>query len=242
MILDSLGVALQGDAEAARDVIGFFQRTLEPLRAAGVTVLIVDHQSRLQAGERYQSKGAFGSVYKSNLARSVIQAEAVERNEGMLTARLRQKKHSFGELATPFEAKLVFTEELVTLSGVELGAADLADEGTLNARDRIRLALEDGPAFPVDLAEATGLALKTVKNKLSELRKAGIVEPTGRVEDRAEEVSLSSPSPIRDGDGDGSPTNEQRRTIRQLVYEGMQPDWARAQVLDLGIEEVNGKV
>lgn len=43
LILDSLGPALQGDAEAARDVIGFYQKVLEPFRAAGVTVLVIDH-------------------------------------------------------------------------------------------------------------------------------------------------------------------------------------------------------
>ena len=63
MVVDSLGPALQGDAEAARDVIGFFQKSIEPFRAEGVAVLIIDHQSRLQAGQSYQSKGAFGSVF-----------------------------------------------------------------------------------------------------------------------------------------------------------------------------------
>lgn len=227
LVLDSLGVALQGDVESARDVIGFFQKTLEPFRAAGVTVLIVDHMSRLQAGERYQSKGAFGSVYKSNLARSVIQAEAVERGEGTLTVRLRQKKHSFGELTTLFEAKFTFSEERIALEPLQLRAAALADEGTLNAIDRVRLALKAGPAFPAGIAEGTGLALKTVKNKLSELRKTGIVIPTGRVEDRAEEVSLASSPHIRDGDGDTRSAGH----VTRLVYESMSPEWIEAETL-----------
>jgi hypothetical protein len=58
MVVDSLGPALQGDAEAARDVIGFFQKGIEPFRAEGIAILIIDHQSRLQAGQSYQSKGA----------------------------------------------------------------------------------------------------------------------------------------------------------------------------------------
>jgi hypothetical protein len=73
LVLDSLGPALQGDAEASRDVISFFSQAMEPFRAKGVGVLIIDHQSKLQAGRSYQSKDAFGSVYKNNLARSVIQ-------------------------------------------------------------------------------------------------------------------------------------------------------------------------
>ena len=91
-------------------------------------MLVIDHQSRLQAGQSYQNKGAFGSVYKANLARSVIQVEATERGEGTLTVRLRQKKHNFGPLAEPFGVKLSFSEEAVTLEAVELKAAELAEE------------------------------------------------------------------------------------------------------------------
>src|SRR5215213_11258168 len=73
LIVDSLGIALQGDAESARDVITFHHRYLDSFRVAGVTLLVVDHQGKMQAGERYQNKRSFGSVYKENLARSVIQ-------------------------------------------------------------------------------------------------------------------------------------------------------------------------
>ena len=116
VVVDSLGPALEGDAETARDVIGFFQKSIEPFRAEGIAVLIIDHQTRLQAGQSYQSKSAFGSVFKTNLARSVIQAQATERGEGTLTVRLRHKKHNFGPLAEPFGVKLSFTEDAVVLS------------------------------------------------------------------------------------------------------------------------------
>src|SRR5215207_2747833 len=177
LIVDSYGVALHGDAEHARDVIGFHQEYLEPLRALGIAVFVIDHQSRLQAGQSYQQKGAFGSVYKGNLARSVIQVEATERGEGTLTVRLRQKKHNFGPLAEPFAVKLSFTEDAVGLEGVELDASELAEEATLNATDRVKLALENGPAYPSEIAEHTGLAVKTVKNALTGLRKQEVVEP-----------------------------------------------------------------
>ncbi len=207
MVVDSLGPALQGDAEAASDVIGFFQKSIEPFRVEGIAVLIIDHQSRLQAGQSYQSKGAFGSVFKTNLARSVIQAQATERGEGTLTVRLRQKKHNFGPLAEPFGVKLSFTEEAVSLEAVELDASELAEEATLNATDRVKLALENGPAYPWEIAEQTGLAIKTVKNVLTGLRKQEVVEATGEVENRTERVRLSVPASLslyRDGDGDGS--------------------------------------
>jgi hypothetical protein len=207
MVVDSLGPALQGDAEAARDVIGFFQKSIEPFRAEDVAVLIIDHQSRLQAGQSYQSKGAFGSVFKTNLARSVIQAQATERGEGTLTVRLRQKKHNFGPLAEPFGVKLSFTEEAVSLKPIELDASELAEEATLNATDRVKLSLESGPAYPWEIAEHTGLAVKTVKNALTGLKKQGTIEATGETEKRTEQVRLSVPASLslyRDGDGDAS--------------------------------------
>ncbi len=216
LILDSLGPALQGDAEAARDIINFFAERIEPLRATGVSVLIVDHQSKTQTGQSYQGKEAFGSVYKTNLARSVIQVEATERGEGTLTVRLRQKKHNFGPLAEPFGVKLFFSEEAVSLDAVELKAAELAEEATLTATERVKLALEDGPAYPWEIAETTGVPLKTVKNTLTGLRKQGVVEPTGEVEGRAEQVRLSVPSsqPYK-GQDDG--TMDQSQIVREPI-------------------------
>jgi hypothetical protein len=216
MVVDSLGPALQGDAEAARDVIGFFQKSIEPFRVEGIAILIIDHQSRLQAGQSYQSKGAFGSVFKTNLARSVIQAQATERGEGTLTVRLRQKKHNFGPLAEPFGVKLSFTEEAVSMEAVELDASELAEEATLNSTDRVKLALENGPAYPWEIAEHTGLAVKTVKNVLTGLRKQEVVESTGEVENRTERVRLSVPASLslyRDGDGDDSDIHSEREVF-----------------------------
>jgi len=103
--------------------------------------------------------------------------------------------------------KLSFSEEAVNLEAVELDASELAEEATLNSTDRVKLALESGPAYPWEIAEYTGLAVKTVKNALTGLRKQEVVEPTGEVENRTERVRLSVPASLslyRDGDGDDS--------------------------------------
>jgi len=259
LTVDSLGPALQGDAEAARDVIGFYRASMDPFRALGVAVLIIDHQARLQAGESYQRKGAFGSVYKANLARSVIQAEATERSEGTLSLRIRQKKHNFGPLADPFGVKLAFSEEVVSVEAVELGATDLAEEATLTAPERVKLALQDGPLYPSEIAETTGMPAKTVKNSLTGLRKQGAVEPTGEKENREEQVRIIVPASLSlkgDGTRDDSAralspvpserplsdelepgegaTLEQARRIRKLVEEGMSKRLAREEVLGKG--------
>jgi DNA-binding IclR family transcriptional regulator len=48
--------------------------------------------------------------------------------------------------------------------------------------------LEDGPAYPDEIQEATGLARSTVRNTLGALKKSGRVEPTGEVRGQFEQV------------------------------------------------------
>jgi hypothetical protein len=191
LIVDSLGIALQGDAESARDVIRFHHEYLDPFRTEGVTLLVVDHQGKAQGGERYQSKRTFGSVYKENLARSVIQVEPGDRGEGLLTLKLRQTKHNFGPKAEPFGAKLTFTEERITVDAHSLDATELAEESVLNAGDRVMLALRGEPAYAAEISEACVMPLGTVKNELTRLRKRGLVEYTGEVEGQARQVRLT---------------------------------------------------
>ena len=191
VIVDSLGIALQGDAENARDVIEFHHKYLDPFRAAGVTLLVIDHQGKTQAGERYQNKRTFGSVYKENLARSVIQVEPSDRGAGLLTLKMRQTKNNFGPKAAPFGVRLAFTEESISVNAKELDATALAEEGTLNASDRVLLTLKEGPSYPADIAEVSGIPLGTVKNELTQLRKRGLVEYTGEVQGQARQVRLT---------------------------------------------------
>jgi hypothetical protein len=192
-ILDSLGIALEGDAGDARDVIGFHHEYLDPFRAVGVTLVVIDHQGKAQAAERYQHKRTFGSVYKENLARSVLQVEPCDPGKGLLMVKIRQSKHNFGPKAEPFGAKLRFSEEEITVSEHSLDATELAQEHTLNAGHRVMLVLKDGPAYPTDIAEKSEMPHGTVKNELTQLRKRGLVGYTGEVEPqtKAKEVRLT---------------------------------------------------
>jgi hypothetical protein len=156
----------------------------------------------------------------------VIQVEATERGEGTLTVRLRQKKHNFGPLAEPFSVKLTFSDEAVTLEAVKLKASDLAEEATLTAPERVKLALEDGPAYPWEIAETTGVQLKTVKNVLTGLRKQGVVEPTGATEGQAEQVRLGVPRPnvYRDGTRDTDDIIHSEEQVFEIAREHFGPN------------------
>jgi hypothetical protein len=196
VVLDSLGPAMVGDMAAAKDVIEFHNHYIAPFKAAGITPILVDHQARQQAGEGYQSKGAFGSAYKEHLSRSLIQVEAGDRSaeQGTLNVRLRHKKTNFGALAEPFDVSLSFSDEMILASTRDLTPSDRAQEATLNSKDRVRAALEDGPAYPDELVETTGLTRSTVKNAITALKKAAIVEITGEIQGQMERVQLVAPA------------------------------------------------
>lgn len=199
VIVDSLGYALNGDAEASRDVLTFFREVEGSFRREGISLLNVDHQSK---GGNYQEKSIFGSVYKSNSVRSVLQVEPGERGDGYINLILRHKKVNFGAMLQPFGASVEFVEDKVKINVRELDAGELAGERTLNAIDRVSMALEDGPMYPENIADATGLELGSVKNVLTKLRKNGTVKDTGNKNRHgASEVSLSSTIP-RDDDSD----------------------------------------
>lgn len=191
VVLDSLGMALAGDAQSSTDVIGFHRRCIDPFRASGITVLVVDHQGKTVAGERYQNKRAFGSVYKENCARSVLQIEPRERGVGMLRVRVRQTKASFGSQAAPFGIEIGFSEDKIKLERFALEAGELAGEGTMNLRDKLLLRLRDAPAFPRDAADETGSEYQSVKNEFTRMRREGLMEDTGEVRDRSKEVRLT---------------------------------------------------
>jgi hypothetical protein len=150
----------------------------------------VDHQGKMGAGESYQAKTAYGSVYKGNLSRSRIQVEAKEQGEGMLGVTVRHNKSNFSGLIHPFKIRLTFTDKAIELERDELDEEELAGERTLNGSDRVKLVLKEGPAYPNELAERTGMALGSVQNCITKLKKGGEIESTGEKKGRAQQVRL----------------------------------------------------
>jgi len=191
VVVDSVGLALEGDPSDPKAVISFFHE-LDKFRVRGITVLLVDHQSKSVAGESYQHKTAYGSVYKGNLSRSRIQVETKERAEGTLRVILHHNKANFGGLVDPFAVKLGFSEEKITLERDELDETELRKERTLNAADRILLALLDGQATAEELAQkAEPMALGTARNELTKLERDGYVEHKGDYRDRSRVFGLT---------------------------------------------------
>lgn len=186
LIVDSTGLALEGDSESARDVIAFFREVVGSFVQIGTCVLLIDHQSKLQQGDNYQKKSAFGSGYKEYLARSAIQVELVNRGDGEITVRFRQKKTNFGSIVDPFEVRVYFRDEEVSAERIDLDDGDMATEESIGAEERTFRAiryLDD--ATPMEVAEYTGLAPATTRKQFSMLKKQTRIEETGETRDGA---------------------------------------------------------
>jgi DNA polymerase-1 len=187
--LDSLGMALEGDALKGAVVIDFFRDRIDQLKRRGVSVLIVDHQSGLRPGESYQSKVQYGSVYKGYLSRSRLQLELDERNEVGTRVIVRQNKTNFGSPQVPFVVQTLFEQEKIVLKREALSEDDLREEAVLNATDRVLISLLDGPSYPADLQEKTSLA--GVGNIITKLKRKELLELTGEKVGKADEVRLT---------------------------------------------------
>lgn len=192
VIVDSLGYALVGDAEASKDVLLFFREVEGGYRRDGISLMIVDHQPK---GGRYQERTMFGSVYKSNSIRSVFQVEPSEHDGDYLNLTMRHTKVNFGPKLPAFGIRVEFGKDRIAFVKRELDDTELATETTANAKDRVKKALQDGPMFPYEIEEVTDLDHGTVKNTLSKLRKAEVVQDTGSVgKYGAKQVRLTSSS------------------------------------------------
>ena len=184
--IDSVGLAVSGNPGDFEVIIDFFDETIADFVANGITPVLIDHQRRLAAGERNQSLGAYGSVWKENLSRTQLQIELVtrDREAHTVTTRLRAKKTNFDELPEPIEVKTTFSADAIALKTVATEDTDRAVEETLSARDRVVAAIRAlGEAGPNAIQEACGTLTKgTVKNIVSKLRSTGVVEDTGEME------------------------------------------------------------
>jgi hypothetical protein len=199
IILDSYGLATLGDPKEAKEVVPLFARVAKLPCAS----LFIDHVRNLQPGENAAELRPFGSVYKFNIARSVLRAVRVDWDDVSLSVLVRQTKSNFAALSDPLGLRITFEEERVCFEQQGLSSPAFADAlAQLPARDKVHQALlAAGKACPDELASRTGLKPGTVKNQLTELRRLGKAVPAG--DGMWEPVAESSPSlPLSDDDDD----------------------------------------
>jgi len=169
VIIDSLGLALQGDMSDAKDVLEFYRKYLDPFRKAKVTPLVIDHEGKLQAGEKHKNKSPIGSAYKAWASRSVLQfaRDSYDEETRTLRVRIRHHKSNFGPLLAPFGVSVQLDPGRIVTEHYDLEDADMLEEDTVSGRDRVRACLEADDATVVEIAKYCDLAEGTVRNILS---------------------------------------------------------------------------
>jgi DNA-binding transcriptional ArsR family regulator len=182
VIIDSMGLAMQGDMEKGKEVLAFHSKYINPLRRAGATPFIVDHEGKLQTGEKHKDKAPFGSVYKAWASRSVLQFTFEEYREesSELDIRVRQTKANFGPKIDPIGVRFTFEEKKVSMHLYDLPDEELLEEESRPVKERILVALRLEGATIKQLHQTTGASEGTIRNKLSELRNDGLIEDDGK--------------------------------------------------------------
>jgi RecA-family ATPase len=189
-IVDSVGFALDGDAELAKDVLRFYRECIQPIRASGATPFLIDHQAKVIKGEKYSDKQEFGSVYKTNAVRSSFQIRgAWDGNE--LTATFTHKKTNFGPKVDDLSLKLVFGAGRIEVT--RLAEAVPNPDREPSKKDQVLDAVEElGRATSETVANKTGINPLTVRNAISELLAEGLIVDTGDKQGRFRVVATHS--------------------------------------------------
>jgi DNA-binding transcriptional ArsR family regulator len=231
VIIDSMGLAMQGDMEKGKEVLAFHGRYINPLRRAGTTPFIVDHEGKLQTGEKHKDKTPFGSAYKAWASRSVLQFVFEEYREetSQLDIRVRQTKTNFGPKIDPIGVRFTFEEKKVSMGGYTLPDEELLEEESRPVKERILVALRLEGATNKQLQQITGASEGTIRNKLSELRSDGLITDDGKRPVTYHLVSSSPVHPLGDDSDDTSPT-----TVSGLFANP--PSWL---VTQLGVYRTN---
>ncbi len=199
VIVDSVGFALDGDSEAARDVLGFFRECIQPLKDAGASPLLIDHQAKIIKGEKYSDKQAFGSVYKTNAVRSAFQMRG-HHEPGGNTVTFTHKKNNFGWKEEDFSLKIIFDGDRITVDRLENAVPNPDREPS--KKELVFAAVEDlGRATAETVQNKTGINLQTVRNAISELVGEGDLVDTGEKQGRSRIVITHSQSTQGTGTG-----------------------------------------
>src|SRR5215212_9539899 len=184
VVVDSVGFALEGDSETARDVLGFFRECIQPLKDAGASPLLIDHQAKIIKGEKYSDKQAFGSVYKTNAVRSSFQIRGLS-EQGEITATFTHKKNNFGWKEKDFSLKIVFDSEAGRTTVERLDAPMPNPDRQPSKKELVLKAIEElGRATSETIARKTGIPTQTVRNAISDLAHEGAIVDTGEKQGR----------------------------------------------------------
>lgn len=146
LIIDSLGPAARGNLNDPEPAIKYH----EALRKLGITSLTLAHCSKDQLTRK---RTIFGSVFFTNLARSVWECKAAqEPGEDEAVISLKHVKANLSKLHSPLGYKFIFTGNSIAIAKTDLRDTGLS--GELPLAVRIKDLLRSGAMTVKQIAEA----------------------------------------------------------------------------------------
>jgi len=163
LIIDSLGPAARGNLNEPEPAIRYH----EALRKLGITSLTLAHCSKDQFSRK---RTIFGSVFFTNLARSVWECKAEqETGEDEAIISLKHHKANLSRLHPTLGYKFTFTNNSITVAKTDLRDTGLS--GELPLRWQIRNLLRQGSLTIQNLAEQLNSNADTIGRTLRRMRK-----------------------------------------------------------------------
>ena len=169
LIIDSLGPACSGDLTVPETAMSFFRA----LRRLNCTALVIAHPAK-----NAETKTIFGSVFYTNLARSVWEVQTYQDVGGdSISLGLFHRKSNLSRLQRPFGVEFIFEDDLGPIKVFPRDVVDIPAVGEkAPVRERIIALLpRSGPLKPKEVAKRLGAYEGTVRKELKRMRDRGLV-------------------------------------------------------------------
>jgi len=171
IIVDSLGPAARGNLNDPEPAIRYH----EALRKLGITSLTLAHCSKDQLTRK---RTIFGSVFFTNLARSVWECKAEqETGEDEAIISLKHTKANLSRLHPPLGYRFTFTDNSITVVKTDLRDTGLSGELPLSLR--IKDLLRGGARTVKEISDALEANEGSVKTIVNRLAKKGVTVKVG---------------------------------------------------------------
>jgi hypothetical protein len=162
LIVDSLGPAARGNLNDPEPAIKYH----EALRKLGITSLTLAHNAKDFLTKK---RTIFGSVFFTNLARSVWECKAEqETGEDEAIISLKHTKANLSRLHSPLGYKFTFTNDSIAIAKADLRDTGLSSE--LPLPWQIKNLLKQGPLSIQELTERLDSKADTIGRTLRRLR------------------------------------------------------------------------
>ena len=168
LIIDSLGPAARGNLNDPEPAIRYH----EALRRLGITSLTLAHNSK---DPLTRKRTIFGSVFFTNLARSVWECKAEqEAGEDEAVISLKQQKANLSKLHPTLGYKFTFTDNSITIAKSDLRDIGLSTELSLSMR--IKNLLRAGAMTVKEIAEALDAKEASVRTILHRMAGKSVIQ------------------------------------------------------------------